>query len=1205
MFGMKHGFWVFVATAVTIFGASACETDAYCFVCDQGGTGGVPVTPDSGTGGLIVINTGGAGGLATDAGDSGLACNPNPDLQSDPRNCGTCGNVCSIPGAFAGCVNGQCTFTGCAEGLVDANNDVTTDGCECTLTNGGVEACDAVDNDCDLLVDEDFDLANDVNNCGACNTPCADFANATEACIPAVNPAPGDPIGVCQVTCDTGYTSLNGVPTEIGCPYQCPVFPTVAEVCNGVDDNCDGSIDEGNPGAGVPCSDNCPIDPSDGLHKCRGVCVQGVTACTGLPPTSTTTSLICVGGGGSIGELCDNLDNDCDGSTDEIFDLQTDEFNCGQCGTQCAAGDVCLAGQCDYVCAAGTRDLDGLPGNRCEYTCPVFPTTTEQCDGIDQDCDGNADNVTGLGGACTTQQANDSCPTPNACVGTGNCGAYAISPNSGSCYGVCSSGGVLQCTGGLQACTFSNQRADELCNNLDDNCDGRIDEGFDKQSDPENCGSCGNDCTAPNAATIQCSAGVCGAIVTCSPGFADVNNNPADGCEYTCPVFPPVGETCDGVDNDCDGTKDDNVTGLGVSCTTGCPSPNSCVGTGTCTVPTSTQVNGCYGVCASDGVTSCSALGVTVCLHPARDITPPTEDCDGLDNNCDGRIDETFNKQTDANNCGVCGNVCNLPFASAEQCVAGGCQVVTCDAGRKNLDGNHANGCEYSCPVFPTTTETCNNVDDDCDGIVDNNPTGLGACQENCPGGVCTGICTAGTYVCQSGVKKCQGGGGAQLEVCNNADDDCDGTVDDGFVKATDPINCGTCGTVCNLPNTDINGCSASSCTVVSCDPGFGNNDNNQLNGCEYTCPVFPKATETCNGIDDDCDGLVDVNDPDMVTPANFCVTASICAGATPQCTRYPAVTGPYGWYCNYSADVDRTPSGGVSNVEIRCDGVDNNCNTQVDEAFPLKGKDCSVGQGICAGKTQYTCSSDGLGVTCNTSATAGNAVAEKCNGLDDNCDGQVDERTPTGGVVLAGWIEPMVKLGASNVWVAVYEASRPDATSTDSGLLETRACSDVDRLPWTSVNETEAQAACAAITNSAGQPMRLCTAAEWETACEAAENVTTTPLWSYASNPDTYAAGTCNDNDSSIAGDAWATGSGASCYAAWPSNARIYDLSGNVAEWTSTTASVSSVTYNRVRGGNYSTFPMGTRCDFNFVLEKPDYQNFDLGFRCCSDAAP
>ena len=68
-----------------------------------------------------------------------------------------------------------------------------------------------------------------------------------------------------------------------------------------------------------------------------------------------------------------------------------------------------------------------------------------------------------------------------------------------------------------------------LCDGLDNDCDGMVDEGFDLQSDSNNCGACGNQCNLDNA-TSYCDSGIC-VIDQCAPGFADCDGNPENGCE--------------------------------------------------------------------------------------------------------------------------------------------------------------------------------------------------------------------------------------------------------------------------------------------------------------------------------------------------------------------------------------------------------------------------------------------------------------------------------------------------------------------------------------------------------------------------------------------------------------------------------------------------------------------------------------------------
>jgi formylglycine-generating enzyme required for sulfatase activity len=154
--------------------------------------------------------------------------------------------------------------------------------------------------------------------------------------------------------------------------------------------------------------------------------------------------------------------------------------------------------------------------------------------------------------------------------------------------------------------------------------------------------------------------------------------------------------------------------------------------------------------------------------------------------------------------------------------------------------------------------------------------------------------------------------------------------------------------------------------------------------------------------------------------------------------------------------------------------------------------------------------------------------------------------------------------------------------------------------LPWTQLSHAEASDACAA----AG--MRLCTESEWERACESSSG---SCQWAYASSCTTYQANTCNGNDYDPIPGApdddivLATGALSSCYASHGGGAsrRIYDLSGNVKEWTQ----ARSVGVNPLRGGSYNNSRLGLRCDFDFTVADDDFQIANVGFRCCSTTAP
>ena len=114
-------------------------------------------------------------------------------------------------------------------------------------------------------------------------------------------------------------------------------------------------------------------------------------------------------------EVCDGLDNDCDGTVDNGFDLMTDPENCGACDSVCPNDAntlaTCIDGQCQLSCLPNTYDYDNDPG--CEYECIRSADETERCNGADDDCDGQVDEEFDLTtdimncGAC-----DNACPTP-------------------------------------------------------------------------------------------------------------------------------------------------------------------------------------------------------------------------------------------------------------------------------------------------------------------------------------------------------------------------------------------------------------------------------------------------------------------------------------------------------------------------------------------------------------------------------------------------------------------------------------------------------------------------------------------------------------------------------------------------------------------------------------------------------------------------
>jgi len=240
--------------------------------------------------------------------------------------------------------------------------------------------------------------------------------------------------------------------------------------------------------------------------------------------------------------------------------------------------------------------------------------------------------------------------------------------------------------------------------------------------------------------------------------------------------------------------------------------------------------------------------------------------------------------------------------------------------------------------------EVCDGLDNDCDGAVDEgNPGGGGSCDTGLPG-----VCGDGTLNCQDGSLACVQNQSPSPEVCDGLDNDCDGAVDDGNPEGGGPCDTG-------LPGICGDG-------TLNCQGGSLVCNQNQS-----------PSPEVCDGLDNDCDGAVDEGNPGG---GGSCITGlhGVCRDGTLQCQGGSLV-----------CVQDQSPSPEV------CDGLDNDCDGAVDEGNPGGGSPCDTGlQGVCAEGTMQ-CQGGSLNCVQNVYPST-----EVCgNGLDDDCDGVIDNGCP------------------------------------------------------------------------------------------------------------------------------------------------------------------------------------------------------------------
>ena len=581
---------------------------------------------------------------------------------------------------------------------------------------GNEEVCDGDDNDCNDLADfpagegdEDGDLWSACLDCN--DEDPAINPDAIEACdgidTDCNGAADADPGGEQDVDQD-GFLSC-----EECLDTNAAAYPGGIESCDGRDNDCSGAADFIRPNGPVGENDS-DGDGSLACEDCNDS--QGANF-----PGNT--------------EICDGLDNDCDGASnfDQLGEIDADGDSSPSC-IDCDDTDilnfpgnleVCdgqdndcnLLADADLVGVAGEVNLDGDPALSCD-DCDDDPATgannypgnTEVCDGQDNDCLGGPDYIDAvLGGEEDTD--GDGAPACNDCDDS-NASIFFGNPE------LCD-GEDNDCQGGAD---FPGGEIDiDLDGSFScEDCDDGAPDNY--PGNPEVCDGLDNDC---NNLVDFGNPGVANQEVD---GDGDGHYGCGDDCDdANAQANPGLSEACDGFDTDCDGIANFDAAG-----------ENDADG---------------------DGAVSCNDCDDI----DANNYPGNTELCDGQDNDCD-------NHPTPFPALGTA----NLGGSVANEQDADGDNSIACE----DCDDNPASGANN----YPNNAEVCDGLDNDCDGVANFDAAGeldadndqVRTCEGDCEDSPAAG----GAAIYPGNIESCPDG----------IDNDCDGVIDWGYTQTSQAL---------------------------------------------------------------------------------------------------------------------------------------------------------------------------------------------------------------------------------------------------------------------------------------------------------------------------------------------------------------------------------------------------------------------------------
>ncbi|MFZ5477995.1 MAG: putative metal-binding motif-containing protein [Myxococcota bacterium] len=525
-----------------------------------------------------------------------------------------------------------------------------------------------------------------------------------------------------------------------------------------------------------------------------------------------------------------------------------------------------------------------------------------------------------------------------------------------------------------------------------EDCDDSTDNDLDGDTDCDDSDCAGDPvCSCDNDADGYDST-TCGGS-DCDDGDAGVN--------------PGASETCDGEDDDCDGSVDEGVTntyyrdadsdgyGTSATTTTGCSAPSGYVSNS------------------------------TDCDDGDASISPgDPERCNDVDDDCDGSIDEglatsTYYRDADSDGYGT-------SSSTISDCSAPSGYVSL------STDCDDTDRLQY-----PGASERCNGEDDDCDGTVDEGTSSSWYYADDDGDGY--GDASTGVYTCSpsSGYvtndDDCDDTSAsvspADRETCNSIDDDCDGTVDDGVTT-----------TYYDDDDGDGYGDARDTTTGCSAPSGYVSNDDD----CnDASASISPGDAETCNSVDDDCDGSID----EGVTVTYYDDDDADGYGDARDTTTGCSL--PSGYSANDDDCDDTSASVSPADAET-CNGVDDDCDGSTDEGLSGTWYADDDGDGYgdaadvtttCTAASGYVSNDDDCD---DTVATTYPGATERCNGVDDDCDGTIDDGTSS-----VTWYADTDGDGYGDASSTITECNPPDDYVTDS-----TDCDDTDELTYPGADE-------------------------------------------------------------------------------------------------------------------------------------------------------